>query len=292
MNELQLAMNGVSINADKVIIEINNYFTESDIKDTINKVKKARELAKVLEKLNEVRLDLFRIEIAAVIRASELDINIKGVTKEESKMFQSIGNRPEEYQSLYGEVWTTSQVVWAYRRKVKIGEAKDRGRSFYKEQAAKNENHESFYYSLQDAMRTIIETASKQDKPFSTDDLYKSLIKSVKYENPESDIEAYSEGVKEICRNAMRSEKILTIGEKKAPAFITTKTINGNYLRVPFRLSNIEQLESMIEIREEQLRQDQMALENLIKIKEDLESLTSDKKKKIEDILKEVIEAQ
>ena len=101
MNELQLAMNGVSINADKVIIEINNYFTESDIKDTINKVKKARELAKVLEKLNEVRLDLFRIEIAAVIRASELDINIKGVTKEESKMFQSIGNRPEEYQNLY-----------------------------------------------------------------------------------------------------------------------------------------------------------------------------------------------
>ena len=292
MKELQLYMKNMTINTNEIIVDIGKFLTKEDIKETMDKVKKARELAKVLEKLNEVRLDLFRIEIAAVIRASELDINIKGVTKEESKMFQSIGNRPEEYQSLYGEVWTTSQVVWAYRRKVKIGEAKDRGRSFYKEQAAKNENHESFYYSLQDAMRIIIETASTQDKPFSTDDLYKSLIKSVKHENPETDIEAYSEGVKEICRNAMRSEKILTIGEKKAPAFVTVKTDSGDYIRVPFRLSNIDQLESMIEIREEQLKQNQAALNNLIKIKEDLESLTNDKKKKIEDILKEVVDSQ
>lgn len=290
MNELQLAMNDVSINTDKIIIEINNYFTEEDIKEIINKVKKTRELAKVLEKLNEVRFDLFRIEIAAVIKASELDIKINGITKEESKIFQSIGNRPEEYQKLYGEVWTTSQVVWAHRRKVKIGEAKDKGRSFYKQNVAKNENHESFYYSLQDAMKTIIETASSKDKPFSTNDLYIELIKAAKKENPDTDIEAYSEGVKEICRNAMKAEKILTIGEKKAPAFVTTKTESGDYIRVPFRLSNIDQLESMIEIREEQLKQDQAALDNLIKIKEDLESLTNDKKKKIEDILKEVIE--
>jgi K+/H+ antiporter YhaU regulatory subunit KhtT len=90
----------------------------------------------------------------------------------------------------------------------------------------------------------------------------------------------------------MRSEKILTIGEKKAPAFVTVKTDSGDYIRVPFRLSNIDQLESMIEIREEQLKQNQAALNNLIKIKEDLESLTNDKKKKIEDILKEVVDSQ
>ena len=287
MKSLQLAMNGKSIDVESVIKNINESYDESEIKKTIDRVKAARKIAEAIERLNEMRLDLFRIELAAVIRAGQIGIKVKGVSEEETKMFVSIGNNPEKYQELHGEVWTISQVVWARRRETKIGEARKRGGDYYKQGVSRSDSHEACYYSIQDAMRTIIETASQNQEPFTTNDLYCALVDSAKQSDPETEIEAYKDGVKEICRNAMLSEKITTIGDRKAPAFVTVRTTAGDYIRVPFRYANIEQIESMIEIREDQIRQDKLALDRLVKIKDDLKAMTNDKKMRVEDILKD-----
>ena len=97
-------------------------------------------------------------------------------------------------------------------------------------------------------MLVLLETASVNNQSFTIQEMTEKMIKIIGNKIPNSKPELFRKGIAEICRLTLNHEKIDTIGDKKAPRFITYPETNGLYysgnkfLRIPFENAKLIQL--------------------------------------------------
>ena len=272
---------------------IKNNLDEKEIHDYHKKVKATREYLKMMHEIEGMRVNLLEVEIACIIRIYELKGNIKGVP---NKILSFYGENPdmpiEYYTDKFPWCVTAHQIYNAFHLDEKKSKSHDYGMESGQgvtdestdmptEEIRRNAIHQ--YFDIDSAMNYLINHLSDSEEAFTINNMMEEL----------QDIpEEYKEGVKEICRKALRSSKIDTIGDKKAPRFVTymDKNIMDQWLRIPFENATLKQLNQMVILREEQLSQDQKAYNNLQSIYEELTEMTTEetKDKTIKDILNSI----
>jgi len=110
------------------------------------------------------------------------------------------------------------------------------------------------YFDTQGAMKRIVDDFASSGKSFTVEKMADKFIEETSSDDGESLSSEYKEGIREVCRRAISQTKIDTIGNKKAPRFVTY--IDGNdelsdaerWMRIPFENASLKQLEHMVRL--------------------------------------------
>jgi len=266
--------------------EIKAISSTEALKVFLTKIKAMRQYWKTMGYIYKMRIELLQLEITCIIRLFEIDKETKGFQKGMGNFFIENGEDVLLYLNKYPDCITAKQIYNKHITDLALKQAKQLGINTgmgAQDYVARSVDSKGHYYSVQEAMKVIIDDLSTRNKPFTIDKVGDELIDIVSGGNKDykNVISEYKNGVNEICRTAILKCKIDTIGERQAPRFVTYQDeYNGNteYLRIPFERASLIQLKHMIDLREEQLKQDTIALDNLKAIYKELLSLSKGEK--------------
>lgn len=259
------------------------------IEDFYRKVRATREYNRIYGDIQKQRIELLRVEITCIVRAGKLGQKIKGVNISMQEYFVKHGEDISVYLSKFPEEISASQIYRAYLRREGLLGIKTNGARF----AAGTDKASIYdmpreevekvaivkYYDTESAMKTIVDDLAGRGQHFTIEEMADKYLEATTQE-PDTVPDAFKAGIREVCRASLMKSKIDTIGEKKAPRFVTCTARLGEdenanrWARIPFANATLYQLNEMIELREEQLRQDTVALKNLKVIYEELKSMT------------------
>lgn len=287
----------IGFRTDEVLEAIHQSDDPSIILDYQQKIKAVREYFKALKQIEKVRVDLLRIEIACIIKLWKLDTQAYGMSKDACKYFIKNGEDVNIYLAKYPDAVTAANIYKAFKKEENAKQAFQDGinaatgspapHSFTNESEIKKEANEE-YFKTQNAMNILVNDLIANSEAFTITEMTDLFIE--KYNGVPTDCrDEYIRGLKWVCRNAIGKIKIDTIGDKKAPRFVTymDDAHDGeSWVHIPFEFANLEQLNQMIELRKEQLSQDSAALNNLECIYEELSGFANNNQNKtIKDIL-------
>lgn len=244
-------------------------------REALDKVRMAREWARLKKVAQEVTADLLRVEIACLRRIVALDAtSILSVSQASAARFFAPFTDTEIADLIARFPGTSSAIT--LQQHVRAKAAADRARQGGRDFAANpgpamvtgNELNRATRAAGRDFAGAM---AAVLDRLAASDDVTVAEMTAVAYDElnitPRGEMAtdtAIREGIAEVCRQALRQSKALTVGELSAPKFVTCLREDGvTWTRVPFASATLSQLDQMIELREEQLRQDRAALDRL-----------------------------
>ncbi len=274
-------------NFDLIIAEIKSTEDVNFISETIDKVKLAREWAKLQKKTEDMYSDLLRIEIECFKRIYQLNcINVLHPNKR--KLAQFFGEMTvSEIEKLLKEKYGCSayKIFRDYTYDYDMARWKNRGVSLAKNDISRNEedfineniDDNSIKYNLkkiakykENALSFIVDHYASNGEPFTIEEMADNLLLEVADEVDFDITKEMKRGIREVCRGAVMSAKTLFFKDTKMPRFVTCSlkmNRSGNeWIRIPFENATLSQFSEMIELRKEQIKQDQNALDNLIEI--------------------------
>lgn len=110
-------------------------------------------------------------------------------------------------------------------------------------------------------LNDLIDQYGSDSEEFTTEDMADALIEEAAIGDHASD-PTLRQGVSEVCRRAIRRAPVFQVGDTILPRFITARTSEG-HIRIPVESAQVAHLADMIAMRREQLHQDRLALERL-----------------------------
>jgi hypothetical protein len=236
-----------------------------------DRIKLAREWAKIQKVAAEVHADLIRIEIDCLRRIADLDaLQILGThERSAAKFFASLDLAGvEAVVTDFGRASTAIGVFRAFEKSQRDDFRRDRGRA-RAEGREFDEADEYFetaarYYatSVRAALAALVDEFATYQTPFTVDEVADDLIDNAGL--PTDMDPAMREGVAEVCRTALRKAAPVVIGGYSLPKFITCYDAEtGGFVRIPASRARVCQLEQMVAVRREQLAQDTAAFQRL-----------------------------
>ena len=255
------------------------------------KVRAAREYAKIMNDVEASRVELLQVEIICIVKMRELGCKLKGVPSVMMEFFAKNGTDIAVYLRDYPNCITARHIYNYYLKEEGLLNEKEKGkRAGYGSSKSFSDmddeeirkNATASYFTSQEAMRAIIDDYASSGKSFTVEKMADRFIEETMPEEKESLGIEYVRGIREVCREAISKSKIDTIGDKRAPRFVTYVDANENlkenerWVRIPFGNASLEQLRHMVELRKEQLRQDTIAFNNLNEIYKELVELAGD----------------
>ena len=139
-----------------------------------------------------------------------------------------------------------------------------------------------------ESIRTSIEQAvgrlSRFGRPFEVADIADVVIAD---SDPTAD--DFTEGVREMCRAVLRRSPSRLVDGTIIPKFITTQLPDGSWVRVPTISATYADVARNLQMREEQLRQDQAALDKFREFVRRVASVSTDPEALVADILADSI---
>lgn len=303
------SLSSIKKNFVKIISEIKNTDNADFLKETMDKTKLAREWAKIQKKTEEMYEDLLRIEIECFRRIYQLKC-FDVILKSERAICRFFGEKTDsEIEKIISENKgnSASKIYRDLYYIEKMKESRQVGKSL-----ALNEMSE-LYKNIEDfdTVKAIKKISQKQEnvlsflldhyaskgEGFTIEEFADNLL--LKNDTLEKDLtdelnQEVKRGIREVCRSAISSAKTIFLKDKKTPRFITctakTDRKNGiEWIRIPFENATLPQFMEMIELRKEQLRQDQEALNNLMQIYDEIEKEFKSKKLSKDSLIKSIL---
>lgn len=240
--------------------------------ETRDRVRLAREWARIHGLVQEVHHDLLRLDIECLRRVAQLG-GIKELPPSyrlAATFFGSLNDA--EIDALLAEHGGRSTALGIYlaieRARREEGWRRD-GRRFATgayagdgngpDDASMREMHRT---TVKAALEVLLEDFSSQS--FSIAEIADEVLAATGIDSAGD--EGLRKGVSEVCRDAVRRAPALFVGSLRAPRFVTCLRDDSStirYLRVPFETATLPQLDQMIALRREQLEQDAAALAHL-----------------------------
>lgn len=307
------SLNSIKQNFSLIIEQIKNCDDTKFINETIDKVKLAREFAKIQKKTEEIYADLLRIEVECFRRIHQLKcVNVLHNSKR--KMAEFYGQMTEiEIEKLLKEKSGHSayKIFRDYTYDYDMAGWRNRGISLARNDISRDEedfinnnlDENELKYRIkniakhkENALAFLLDHYASSGEPFTIEEMADNLLTDVVEEIDFDIMSEMKRGIREVCRGAVSSAKTLFYKDKKTPRFVTCvskfKSGDDEWIRIPFENATLSQFAEMIELRKVQLEQDKKALDNLIEIyellKNDSEKIKSFKenKTKIGELLK------
>ena len=289
--EIALSSGGINLQSqlEALLSGLRDCTDSEKISEYYTKVKAAREYMKIMGSVEKMRVELLQVEITCIVKMHELGERIKGVPSPMMEFFFTHGESVSVYLRDYPDCISARQIYNEYLRAEGLLNEREKGKraGFGSQESVLNLNDDEMrkhaaakYFDTQGAMKRIVDDYASSGKSFTVEKMADKFIEETSADDGESLSSEYKEGIREVCRRAISQTKIDTIGNKKAPRFVTY--IDGNdelsdaerWMRIPFENASLKQLAHMVKLRQEQLRQDTIALENLQAIYEELLELS------------------
>lgn len=248
----------------------------ADVNEVRARVEAARAWAKVHKQTKNLRLDLLKVEVEALVRLAELD-GTGLLTASEAKAATALAAMtPDERDAMLREYGSASTAAGVWRAMVRA----DEDAAAYREEVATwsrrfSESatdgptlvHEHEWIGepmarvTRRAVRRIVEDHVYGQEPFTPQDIVDELVAGLG-EIPD----AVTDGLRAVARGAILSAPTSEWGDTVIPSTITTTvdTEDGpRFMRIPVANARVSDVEQMVAYRREQVRLDLEALERL-----------------------------
>lgn len=235
--------------------------------------------AKVHRLAKDLRLDLLRIEVDALVRIVELggaDTLSSGDRKAAEWMAAMSPAERDELLAKSGNATTAAGMCRSVWREEEIKQHRFRARAagiqFAEEPTPPGAWDEAAiravrrgYSTVSGALADLLDEYTDEGEPFTVPEMAERILEdSLSRRLDDTDLDPdFEEGVREVCRTAVRKAPPLTVDGTVIPKFITARLSDGEFIRVPTLNALVEHVDDMVRIRTEQLAQDQAALRQL-----------------------------
>lgn len=279
------ALNG--FDPQQIIQLVAQATAASDVNDVRARVAAAKAWAKVHNKVKQVRLDLLRIEVAALKRLGELGVfdGLNAGEIEAAKWLASAtDDEVETALSKAGQnVSTAAGVVRLAKEFESIRERHDAGYAWAKNPTVNEDGFAGYSDDDLDDVRhevptitgvlnEIIADYTEASEPFTVDEVAEAVLSQSKIPHNKHDA-AFMDGIRRACRDAVGKWVPKRLGPTVIPQFITCRIDDGKFVRIPTVNAKLPHLDDMIAIREESIQRDQDAIKRLMEIRDKLDGL-------------------
>ena len=282
---------------DGILHSIQQASELSDLTEARARIEAARAWAKVHKQVKEMRLDLLRVEIEALVRIVELG-GLETLPARDRKAAQhlaslSAGDRATLVAKA-GESITTAagmvRAIWkaqelakhrqsAYELGLKIASGPDpldgeELRRYVRESSMRVES----------VLTKVLDDFGHRSE-FTINELADEIIQGAAIGDAAADDPDLIEGVREVCRKAVRSAPTVMVGGTVLPRFITAKSGDAHWVRVPVENATIAHLAQMVETRREQIEADLAKLATLERALSKLRETCNSDSERIGDVI-------
>lgn len=283
MSAIELATKGGIRTAD-LTSAIRAAVRIEDVSEARARIEAVKAWAKVHGKTKDMRLDLLRLEVEALVRLVELD-GLDTLTPAERKAARHLASltsdERDELITRRGTFTTASGMCAAMWREEHLERQLDlsrrRGREFASSpgRSAEYDPEEGrdAAHSIANVLGGLLDVYTNEGQPFTTSEIADHIISEAAQGDAVEEDAALLQGVREVVREAIRKAPALSIDGTVLPRLVTARTDEGQHVRVPVEFATMAHLADMIAMRREQLEQDRKALERLQAIEKKLQGM-------------------
>jgi hypothetical protein len=245
-----------------------------DLKEARARVEAMKAWAKVHNLTKQMRLELLHIEVAALVRIVELggEQTLKPVEAKAAVFLAAMDavervefiNANRTATTAFGlcqSVWREDEIRLQRRQAVVIGRklAEEPEPPVYDEEAIKIFRDHS--NGIAGVLAQITDEYITNGVEFTIDELADEIIADSLPDDLLED-ETINKGVREVVREAVRRSPPLTVNGTVIPRVITARS-GRKYIRIPVMNATVAHLDDMIMMREQQIKQDCLAVDKL-----------------------------
>lgn len=259
-----------------LLSDINSADDTEQLLEAKDRIRLAREWAKIHKTLSEIHLDLLRAEVSCLRRIGQLSATsvLPSHARPAAQFFATLSDdEVDRYLAKYG---AASTAVGVYRLLCKRGQQEENveyGRRFAQgcSVSVDGEPQTEASWDLIDswsrgrtraALAILLEDFASRS--FTVGEMADEVLLETGLAEADSDFAEIRQGVSEICRSAIRKAPALTMDGQKVPTFVTCRSLEAEgYLRVPFAQATLRQFAEMVDLRRRQLAEDQAAFDRL-----------------------------
>jgi hypothetical protein len=254
----------------------------ADLTEARARIEAVKAWAKIHGEAKALRLTLLTLEAEALVRVIDLGGSDQLATRdrkaaeylaamtatERAKFVREGGRQYTTIVGLCASVWREDEDRrWRYDR-YRDG----RRLAAHPDEMTDAEGIESARSQVQAVsavLAELVDEHTRSGQSFTIAELAAEVIEAASLHEYDDDQELLR-GVRSVCREAVARAPIVTLEGTALPRFVTARTSEGTYIRIPVENALLSHLADMVALRREQLRQDQTAFDGLVSLHERL----------------------
>lgn len=266
-----------------VLTSIREMASLADLRETRARIEALRAWAKIHKQISAIRIDLLHAEVAALVRIVRLG-GVDDLPTPDQKAAEYLAGLDDDARAALilqsaAQVTTAAGLV----RTLWLAEDRERNR---RDLTAKGRQHATQPQPLSDeaikdadnritdvaaTLKRLLDEYTVVGQPFTVPALAAEIMARAGLTSGLDD--ALAEGVREVCRTAIRSAPSMHVNGTEIPRLVTTRLPDGSYVRVPVENATLAHFDDMCSLRREQLAQDAAALARLDEVARKLHSI-------------------
>lgn len=268
-----VAIRPTGADLDTLLDSLRQASSLGDLTEMRARIEAARAWAKVHNQVKEMRLDLLKVEVEALVRVVDLG-GLDTLPARDRRAASHLASlTPAERSALVeasGNATTAAgmcRTVWMEQELAEERAAnRTRGIRFAERPTAPNGDLVAIARArvadVSAVLANVVESHADTAGPtFTVDQMADEVINEAALGD---DLDpAVKEGVREVCRRALRQAPVVEIDGTRLPRVVTARDEAGNYIRIPVENALLSHFDDMRAMRLEQIQQDQAALEVL-----------------------------
>ena len=257
----------------------------ADLTEARARIEAARAWARVHKQVREMRLDLLRVEVEALVRivelggVNELPARDRKPAKhlaslslaERATLVAQAGESSTTAAGMVRAIWTADDLEKERARSRRLGQALATHPSAPHDADMQRLVKESTH-RVEHVLGETLDAFTTAGAPFTVNDFAEEVISAAGIGSSGLDAKI-EEGVREVCRAAVLKAPVISVAGTILPRFVTAQDDEGHFFRVPVENATLAHLDQMIEIRRHQLAQDAAKLDELEVVADRLRSM-------------------
>lgn len=260
---------------------VNSASSVSEVQNIRAKAESLKAWAKIHKQTKTLRLDLLRVEIAALVQIFRLGgrDDLTPAEYEAAEWWASLA--ADEIDSALASESNTTTAAGLYRKIQQVKETKERRTAEtnywserFKGQAASRPSDPAedeaearrSAAGMRVALDEVLDTYERDGESFTPSDIAEELLDRASFVKYQDD-DVVMDGLKEAIRKTIGRQSIEMWDGVKVPKFITTRVTHSGeeraFVRIPVLNAKVCDVSDMVALREEQLREDAAALDRL-----------------------------
>lgn len=259
---------------DGLLAGIQSASSLVDLTEARARIEAARAWAKVHGQVKEMRLDLLRVEVEALVRIVELGgletlpakdrkaaRYLAGLTAEERAQVVAQSGGVTTAAGMVRAIWTEDDLKSERERNRFMGRALAEQPDIADDESLRQYVRESTY-RVEDVLANVLDEYTTVGEEFTVGEMAEEVIRRAAVGDAARDPDV-ERGMQEVCREAIRRAPIVKIEGTALPRIVTAKSESGHHIRIPVENASLAHLAQMIEGRRQQISHDRARLEEL-----------------------------